>query len=130
MAQYVGLRHFTYSGHRIEPGIVFPKLAVKNNLWLEQHGYVEVFLEKASTLIDCEQCPSKFTTHHYMQRHVENNTHKDGRIISSAEGIRLPEQEKALDEVVAAMPKERPGYVEASADETMSRETTKIKRRK
>ncbi len=130
MTQYVGLRHFRYSGTRIEPGLVFPKLAVKHNLWLEQHGHVEVFLEKTSTLVDCQQCPSKFTTLGYMQRHVDNNTHSDGRVVASAEGIRLPEQERALDEIVAAMPEEKPGFKEASADGQMSSTPTKIKRRK
>ena len=128
--QYVGLRHFTYSGTIIEPGLVFLKLAVKSNLWLENHGWVEEFRLKGATLVDCPDCPAKFTTHSYMQRHVEKNTHRDGRVVASAEGIRPPEQEKALDDIVASMPQEKPGFVEASASGEMSREPKSIKRRK
>ena len=128
--QYVGLRHFRYAGTVVEPGLVFPKLAVKNNLWLEQHGWVEEFREKGSTLVDCPECPARFTIHSYMQRHVDQNTHRDGRVVASAEGIRPPEQEQALDEVIASMPKETPGFVEATADGEMSREPKRIRRRR
>ncbi|KKL95298.1 hypothetical protein LCGC14_1856040 [marine sediment metagenome] len=128
--QYVGLRHFRYSGQVVEPGRVFPKLAVRNNLWLEQHGYVELFRDKQATLVDCQQCPAKFISLHDMQRHVDNNTHQDGRVVASAEGIRPAEQEKALDEIIADMPKEKPGFVEANASGEMSREPKQIKRRR
>ncbi len=128
--QYIGLRHFRYGGQVVEPGRVFPKLAVRNNLWLEQRGYLELFRDKQSTLVDCLECPAKFTNLTYMQSHVDNSTHRDGRVVASAEGIRPPEQEKALDEIVADMPKEKPGFVEASATGEMTREPKQIKRRR
>jgi len=130
MAQYVGLRHFKYSGIIISPGLVFQKLAVRQNRWLEQKGYVEEFRGREDNLVPCPQCPAKFTDLSYMQRHVDNTVHRDGRVVSSAEGIRLPEQEQALDEAAAAIPVERPGYVEASGGGEMSREPQKIRRRK
>lgn len=116
MIQYVGLRYFKYSGTIVVPGLVFPKLAVKNNLWLEQHGYVEEYRGREDDLVPCPECPAKFTIHTYMQRHVDDSVHEDGRVVSAAEGVRLPEQEKARDEAVAAVPAEKPGFTEATPD--------------
>lgn len=130
MAQYVGLRHFKYSGIIVSPGLVFQKLAVKNNLWLEQRGFVEEFRGREDDLVSCPECPAKFTLHTYMQRHVDTSIHRDGRVVSSSEGIRLPEQERAMDEAAAIIPPEQPGFVEASASGEMSRESKRIKRRK
>jgi len=112
--QYVGLRHFTYQGIRVEPGLVFPKLAVKNNLWLEQHGYAEEFRGREDNLVPCQQCPAKFIGLSDMQRHVNRGIHRDGRLVASEEGIRTPEMEAAMTAAQQAIPKEKPGYVEAS----------------
>jgi len=127
--KYVGLRHFTYSGIRVEPGLVFPKLAVKNNIFLEQHGYVEIFREREEDLIPCRECSAKFSRHGYMQRHVERTVHRDGRVVSEEEGPRTPEQEAELDKAAASVPKDKGGFVEASPAGEMSEKPKKIKRR-
>lgn len=130
MVLYIGLRHFKYSGTIVVPGLVFQKLAVPRNLWLEQRGFVEEFRGREEELIPCPECPAKFTIHSYMQRHVDGSVHQDGRVVASQEGIRRPEQEQALDEAAARIPAEEPGFVEADHSGGMSREPKRIKRRK
>lgn len=125
---YIGLRHFTYGGIRVEPGLVFPKLAVRNNLWLEQHGHVELFRGREENLVPCQQCPAKFVDLSGMQRHVNRGVHRDGRLVASDDGgIRTPEMEEEITKATEAIPKERPGYVEASPSGEMSPSTRKRK---
>lgn len=128
--RYVGLRHFTYSGIRVEPGLVFPKLAVKNNLYLEQHGFVEAFHGREEELISCQQCPAKFVRHEYMQRHVDRTVHQEGRVVHAEEGPRTTEQERELDKAAASIPKEKPGFVEVAPSGETSETPKRIKRRK
>ena len=128
--RYVGLRNFTYSGTRVEPGLVFPKLAVRSNLYLEQHAFVEVFSGREEDLVDCQQCSAKFIRQENMQRHVDRTVHQGGKVVHADEGPRTSEQEAELDEVAASIPKEEPGFVEVAPSGETSRTPGKIKRRK
>lgn len=119
MTFYIGQRHFTYANLRVEPGMVFPKLAVRNNHLLEKQGQVEIYLGKEDNLIPCPECPAKFADTTTRDRHVERNLHAGGRVIMSEEGIRTIEQESELDALQASLPRERPGRVLASPDRTM-----------
>ncbi len=114
MSYYIGLKHFTYAGIRVEPGLVFPKLAVRTNLILEQRGFVEIFHGREEDLVPCQDCPAKFVELHYMQNHMDRVVHKSGKVVSDESGIRTPEQEAELDRVVASMGREGPGVRDAT----------------
>jgi hypothetical protein len=120
MTLYQANRHFTYAGLRVEPGMVFPKLAVKNNDVLESRRHVEIYHGKEEDLADCPKCPAKFVDHNYMQRHVELNVHKNGKVIHSNEGIRTQEQEEEVDALMKSIPRERPGRVVADPEGNMT----------
>lgn len=130
MIFYISHRHMTYGGMRLEPGMIFPRLAERINQSLESRGYVEVFLGKEDDLVRCPECPAKFIEHRYMQIHMERNVHKGGKVTYSEQGIRTREQEEELDELVASLPREKPGRVEASMDRSIEESSRGRSKRK
>lgn len=120
---YVANRHFTYSGIKCEPGLVFPKLAVRNNHLIESKGMVEIYLGKEDDLVSCPECPGKFLNSSYRDSHMRLNIHVGGKVIMSQEGIRTKEQEEEMDALQKSVPKARPGKVrvDSQGDEVTSR---------
>lgn len=128
--KYIGLRHFTYNQVRVEPGRIFPKIAARNNHWLEERGYVEEFRGREEDLIGCQECPGLFIDLPSMQKHRTTTEHKGGEVIRTTEGIRTAQDEQDLDEVVARMPKEGPGFTEVGPNQMeVPSGKRKIKRR-
>ena len=115
--KYIGLRHFTYNQVRVEPGRIFPKIAARNNHWLEEKGYVEEFRGREDDLEHCQECPGLFIDVDSMQKHRVTTEHSGGEVVRTTEGIRTKQDELDLDEVVASMPKEKPGFTEVGADQ-------------
>lgn len=131
MILYSGLKHFKYAGIRVEPGLVFHKMAVRQNLFLEQRGYLEEYRGREDDLVSCKECPAKFSEIFHMQRHVEKNRHLEGKVVYSEEGIRTSEQEQEIDEAQQRMRNESgPGFEEADAAGNTTRKPRKIKSRR